>query len=126
MGYTDPGIHLSMQSEINDIDDTTTHYSGATNSSGNVIIYLTNDATPTGNALYTAVSHVQPYLVVADPQVAYGQYIISGDLKTLTIPCSKMSFNGVTVLGISVLGSITTASAPAGINLFASIIGKLA
>lgn len=85
-----------------------------TTTSGACTCYLTDDGTITGNALYTTLTSVS---ITANnlSTIPTTSFSLSG--VTLTASMSQPTFNGVTVLGISVLGSMTIAAVPNGTSI---------
>lgn len=100
---------------------TTKTWSGTT-VSGVCTIYLTNNGLVGGTAFYASIESIIAAFVGNDTNLGKS-YTISGDLKTLTITCTQQSFNGITVVGIPVLGSITVAAVPNGTQLKALVHG---
>lgn len=80
-----------------------------TTTSGVAIFYLTDDKTATGIPLFTENPMCTFYF--DDPTADIGvTTTLSGDFITLTVTMKKQLINLVTVLGISVVGSITMAN----------------
>lgn len=88
--------------------DSTTVVSG-----GNGIFYLTSDHTSSGSALCSSIvlNSVRGGTVDATGNYNSGQPSVTSN-KTVTIPYTKQSANGITLLSTTVLGSITFPAAP--------------
>lgn len=95
-------------------------------SGGNAVVYPTNTGLVGGAALFKSILSVQAVFDANDPNYARGKAVIAGDLKTVTVPCSRQTFTGVVVLGISVLGSNTVGVPVNGTALTITITGVLA
>lgn len=84
---------------------------------GVATFYLTDDGTANGNAVYSEVFLGTVDCKVRDAGALYQQGLptLSTDKKTLTVPINRMQIgtSAVTVLNISVLGSITQSMVPA-------------
>lgn len=83
----------------------------ATVASGNAVFHLTDDGTSTGAALFpngVDLDSVQLCAVDGTAPCSYGAPALSNSNKTLTVAVNKAV--GVTVLGITVLGSPTAAN----------------
>lgn len=103
-------------------------YSGsAVSTSGQFTFYLTSDGTSTGTAIFTSSVIIgTANLVILDPaggSYREGSYTLSADKKSLTVAVKKESFAGVTVVGISVLGSNSWSALPAGVTGYISVKG---
>lgn len=90
---------------------------------GNATFNLTGDHTSTGTALCSSIFLNSLRGSWVDSQGNYnpGQPSVSGNFKTITIPSTKQSANGITLLSTTVLGSITYPGSPNGttVTLFA-------
>lgn len=90
--------------------------------SGSAVIYLTDDHTSGGSALFTEVNYVD--LNINDSANIYGRsYTLSGDLKTLTVSVTKQTFTGITLLSTPILGSVTLSAAPNGLSVNVKVEG---
>lgn len=91
-------------------------------SSGNGIFYLTSDHTSSGSALCSSIilDSVRGGTVDSAGNYNSGQPSVTSN-KTVTVPFTKQSANGITLLSTTVLGSITFPAAPNAtvITLFA-------
>lgn len=117
--YMCDGVTLS---QVVSLPFSATTASGA----GNAVFFATDSGLVGGTALFASIQSIQAVVDVADPNVAIAKPVVSNSNKTITINCQKQTFNGVTVLGISVLGSNTVANAPNGVVLSVLIHGILA
>lgn len=95
----------------------------ATTTAGTAIIYLTDTGLVTGKALFLSVDYVHLDFILNDPNLGKS-YVLSSDLKTLTITAVKQSFTGITVLGINVIGSVAIAAAATGTILSVLVQGN--
>lgn len=94
------------------------------NGLGTKAIYLTDDRTASGMALFTSAAQIVPIININDPAGVYGRgWTISGDLKTLTVSATKQVPSGVTLLGVNVLTTLTLSAAPNGTE-FTVIVGR--
>jgi hypothetical protein len=101
---------------------------GTTDSSGQTVMYLTDDNTSTGNALFTEVWQITPEQNPATapsnpPILGYG--VMSNSLKTMTC---KFSQNNTTTLGgtlLSIVGSVINglAPVPSGVTVLIKVDG---
>lgn len=92
--------------------------------SGTLVVYMTDDGTITGNALFPN-EILYTSIVTTDPSNVFGLgYVISNSNKTLTITANKQTFSGVTVVGVSVLGSVSLSAAPNGTAIGVHVIGR--
>lgn len=91
-------------------------------SGGNGVFYLTSDHTSSGSALCSSIilNSVRGGTVDSQGNYNSGQPSIASN-KTITIPYTKQSANGITLLSTTVLGSITFPATPNAtvITLFA-------
>lgn len=91
-------------------------------SAGNGVFYLTSDHTSSGTALCSSIILNSVRGGTVDGQGNYnpGQPTVASN-KTITIPYTKQSANGITLLSTTVLGSITFPATPNAtvITLFA-------
>ena len=97
-------------------------------SGGNATFYITNDRTSGGTAMATALyaDTIQVNYIDSSGVYSTGTPVVSGDFKTVTIPISKQSFTGLTVLGLNVLGAASQGSIPDGVKVKMQIIGAAA
>lgn len=83
----------------------------ATTSGGNVVFWITNDGTSGGSAVFSDVvmESIMCTAVSTTMPVSYGTPVLSGDKKSITIPCYQPGTSNslVTILGISVLSGVT-------------------
>lgn len=90
--------------------------------SGNATFYLTSDHTSSGTALCSTilVNSVRGSWVDGAGNYNPGQPTVTSN-KTVTVPTTKQSANGITLLSTTVLGSVTYPVAPNGtvVTLFA-------
>lgn len=94
-----------------------------TTTSGVATFYLTDDKTVTGNPLFTEAPMATFYH--DDPTADIGiTTSLSSDFITLTITMQKQNTNLVTILGISVIGSITMANVVDGTIINVHAEGK--
>lgn len=91
-------------------------------SGGNVIF----DITSGGNAVFTEIFEDSIRLEFIDSTRvhSHGEPVISGDKKQITMPITRQSFSGVTVLSVTVLGSVTMSAAPNGTVVKLFVKGK--
>lgn len=90
---------------------------------GNAVFYLTDDNTPTGNALFKNLVTVMIRPNEVGSSFSSGPYTLSADKKTVTIAVSKSTATNVALIGLSVL----TAPAPAnGSTIEGFFVGELA
>lgn len=93
----------------------------ATTVGGKVSLYLTDDGTSTGNPLY--VNGI--YNAVGRPNdstiLAASSWAMVGNLLTVTI--TKHVASGVTILGISAIGTDTVSNVPDGTPVLISAYG---
>lgn len=101
---------------------------GTTDSTGKVTIYITDDNTATGNALFTEVWQINPQRNPASTSTSapiIGDAVLSSDLKTLTVTFSKSASTTLagTLLGIagSVIPGLT--AAPSGLAVQIKVEG---
>lgn len=87
--------------------------STAVASGGNGVFYLTSDHTSSGTALCSSIILNSVRGGTVDSQGNYnpGQPSVASN-KTVTIPYTKQSANGITLLSTTVLGSITFPATP--------------
>lgn len=91
-----------------------------TTTSGNLVMYLTDDGTITGNALFTTVTSVQ--IRVNDSSfMSATSYTLSG--ATLTATATKQTATTAVVALVTVLIGLTTASVPNGTSLTITVNG---
>jgi hypothetical protein len=116
-------VNGQLRSQILDWTDSVT-----TNSSGQAIFYITDTRTAGGNAVASALfaDTIQINYVDGSGVYATGTPVISGDLKSVTVPVFKQAFAGVTVVGVNVLGSASQSTAPAGVTVKMQVIGTTA
>lgn len=101
----------------------------STTSGGNVVFYLTDTGTPSGNPVFTTVvvDSIMLTAVSSTIPVSYGSPVVSSDKKTLTIPVYQPTTNSslVTILGISVLSgvSLVPTAAANGISVRMTVQG---
>jgi hypothetical protein len=84
-------------------------YTGSKTVSGGVaVFYMTDNGAANGNALFSAITSVQP--VVNDSTTVYAcSWVISGDLKTLTLTVNKSATPLLSLLGLNILAQPTAA-----------------
>lgn len=113
-------INGSLKDHILDWTDS------VTTSSGQAVFYVTSDRTNSGSAMATDLYPDSIQVNYIDPTGVYatGIPVISSDKKSITIPITKQSFTGVTVLGINVLGSASQAAIPNGVVVKMQVIGS--
>lgn len=98
----------------------------ATSTSGVFTFNLTDDDTSTGTALYGEVyqESLSWFINDATNQYSLGGYTLSANKKVLSISVNRLTFTGVTVLGISVLGSNSNTAVPNGTVMGIQIWGS--
>lgn len=94
-------------------------------SSGSATFYLTLDHTSTGTALCSSIFSGGVRADAIDSTATYpkGAVTVATNLKSVSIPFTKLTTNGIVVAGITVIGSISYATAPNGVTVSATIIG---
>lgn len=92
---------------------------------GNVVYYPTSDRTATGTAIFSSINADSIDVGFVDSANLYqkGAPVVAGNLKSVTIPITKQTFNGVVVLTINVLGSQAMSAAPNGVAVKVFWIG---
>lgn len=95
-------------------------------SSGNGFVYPTSDGTVNGTPLFSTISSAFAFPTLANPAISCGRPTISPDRKTVTIPSQTLSFTGVTVLSVNVLGSVAPINTANGVSLNLILSGVLA
>lgn len=90
--------------------------------SGIAVIYLTSNGLVTGTALFSAIDYVHLDYLLNNPNLGKS-YVISSDLKTLTITGVMQAFSGLSILGTPVLGSVSSSAAPNGTQLSVKVEG---
>lgn len=82
--------------------------SGVTDANGRLTVYLTDDGTPAGNALFGNIMQTngEGTAVQTDPNNIFvsGRYSLSSDLKTLVYQFARGNSSVVSLLGTTVLG----------------------
>lgn len=106
--------------------DTIIWHDTATTSSGSVVFYVTSDRTSTGTAICSSLRNgtVDAAIIDSTGATARGDSVITSN-KTITVPITKQSFAGVTLLGINVLGSSTMPAAPNGVTVRLYVVGTV-
>lgn len=74
-----------------------------TTTSGNVIFYLTDNGLISGNALFTNVTYVNPFVNNSANNYTYS-WTLSVDKKTLTVNAKISSQTAVALIGLTVVG----------------------
>lgn len=95
-----------------------------TTTSGTAVVQLTDDGLSTGNPLFSQIDFVSTRFALNDPNLSC-IYALTNSNKTLTITAAKQTFNGITVVGIPVLGSNTIAAVANGTAITVYVQGKL-
>lgn len=95
--------------------------------SGTVTDYVTTEGatrTSGGTALCSSIfpDSVQTNFIDSTGVYAQGNPTVTSN-KTVSIPFTKQSFNGVTVVGINVLGSAAMAAIPNGVTVKLRLVG---
>lgn len=95
---------------------------GVADSNGRVTVYLTDDGTATGNALFTTIMQTtgEGTAAVSDPNnVLIGaRYSMSSDLKTLVYQFARGNSTVLSVLGTNVIGMRSAATgAPVSVRI---------
>lgn len=92
-------------------------------SGGSCVMYLTDDGTANGNALFpNAISFVE--VDWNDTTAVYGKNATwSPDRKTLTIQVTKQTFTGISILSQAVLGAVSMQTAPDNTSLTVKVHG---
>lgn len=98
-------------------------HTSATTSGSTVTFNLTEDNTPTGEALFTSVAKASMRVWIDDEEISMqvGDYTVSGNNKTLTITVQRPDTS--TLLGVVVLRS-ELANLPNGTTVYLSIEGN--
>lgn len=97
---------------------------GVTDSNGRVTLYLTDDGTANGNALFSTIMQTagEGTDAVTQPNAALvgSRYSVSVDRKTLVYQFSRGSTTTLGALGLTILGLV---AAPSGANVTVRIDG---
>ncbi len=91
--------------------------------SGVATFYITDNNLSTGNALFANVYYVNAGILDDSANYAWGTYTLAANKKSITMSAKKQAFAGVTVLGISVLGSVSFTNVPNGTTVYLIVIG---
>lgn len=97
----------------------------AVSAGATAVIYLTDDGTAGGNALFSSVNFMHAKFVSSDPTLGCAYPTISGDLKTLTVGVVKQTFNVISLLSTNILGSVSTGNPASGTALKVLVQGTL-
>lgn len=113
--YTDSKIPKIFVNGVQKLSRRLSWTDSTTVSGGNATFYITSDRTSTGTAMATALDIDTANFRTEDGtgQYAFGT-VSSPNVKTLVLAIFKQVFNGITVVGIAVLGSVTNTAAPNG------------
>lgn len=97
-------------------------------SGGQAVFYITDTRTAAGNAMAIDLypDSIQVNYIDNTGVYSTGTPVISADKKSITIPITKQSFTGVTVLGLNVLGAASNVSIPNGVTVKMQVIGSAA
>lgn len=114
--YYDGGIAMNGTANTGDV---VIWIDGAVTSSGSVIFYLTSDHTSTGTAICSSISGNSVDASATDSTGTFsrGASTVAGNLKSVTVPLTKLTTTGLTLLGQTVLGSIQTTTVPDGVTV---------
>lgn len=97
-----------------------------TASGGQAVFYITSDRTSAGTAMATELfpDSIQVNYIDSSGVYSTGTPVIAASKKSITVPITKQSFSGVTVLGINVLGTASNISIPDGVTVKMQVIGN--
>lgn len=100
------------------IDSTTT-------SGGSATFYLTSDHTAAGTAICSSIFSGATNATPTDSTGAYshGAATVAANIKSVSVPFTKLTTTGIVIAGLTALGSITYPAVPNGIAINATIIG---
>jgi len=98
-----------------------------TTAGGSVVSYMTTQGTTRtsgGTAICSTIfpDSIQTNFIDSSGVYAQGLPVITSG-KTVTIPFTKQSFAGLTVLGLNVLGSASMATIPDGVTVKIEVVG---
>lgn len=96
-------------------------FTATVSGSGNATVYLTDNGISGGNAVFSDVYSVTPFVNDASDNYCY-QYSLSGDKKTLTVNAKSSSAVNVALLGLSLLGA--PMNVPNGTTIHILVVGN--
>lgn len=112
--YYDNGIAMNGTAATGDV---VIWIDSAVTSGGNVTFYLTNDHTSTGMPICSSISGNSVDASAVDSTGAFSRGVatVAGNLKSVTVPVTKLTATGLTLLATTVLGSIQNTAVPDGV-----------
>lgn len=112
--YYDNGVAMNGSANTGDV---VIWIDSATTSSGSVTFYLTSDHTSGGTAICSSISGNSVDASATDSTGAFSRGIatVAGNLKSVTVPLTKLTATGLTLLATTVLGSIQNTAVPDGV-----------